>query len=123
MKNLLFIPLIILFMGFSCEDSDNLRVDYDLAELEKEIIMLSESVSCTSSNEWKFTPMGSKACGGPIRYIAYHQSIDRKFLALVESFTQKQKEYNVKNNVVSDCMMVAEPKSVTCEGGKPILVY
>ena len=91
MKNLLFIPLVFLLLGFSCEDSDNLRVDYDLAELEKEIIMLSESVSCTSSNEWKFTPMGSKACGGPIRYIAYHQSIDRKFLALVESFTQKQK--------------------------------
>jgi hypothetical protein len=123
MKNLVWIPLILLLFGFSCEDSENPRTDYDLVQLEKEIITLSESVSCTNSNEWKFTPMGSKACGGPVRYIAYHQNIEKQFLALVELYTQQQKEFNVKNNVVSDCMMVLEPRLVTCEGGKPVLVY
>ena len=123
MKNLVWIPLILLLFGFSCEDSENPKTDLDLVQLEKEIISLSESVSCTNSGEWKFTPMGSKACGGPVRYIAYHQSVEKQFLALVELYTQQQKEYNVKNNVVSDCMMALEPRLVTCEAGKPILVF
>ena len=122
MKNLVWIPLIFLLLGFSCEDSENLRTDFDLVELEKEIITLSESVSCTNSAEWKFTPMGSKACGGPIRYIAYHQSVEKQFLQLVDLFTQQQKEYNIKNNIVSDCRFITEPRTVTCEGGKPVLI-
>jgi hypothetical protein len=94
-----------------------------LEELGKEIQALSESVPCTNSSEWRFTPMGSKACGGPIKYIAYHQSIEKKFLDLVTQYTKLQAEYNQKNNVISDCMLVAPPRAVTCEGNKPILSY
>jgi hypothetical protein len=122
MKNLIWIPLILILLGFSCEDTENPRTDLDLVELEKEIITLSESVTCTNSNEWKFTAMGSKACGGPVRYIAYHQSVEKQFLQLVDLFTQQQKEYNLKNGVVSDCRFIMEPRAVTCEGGKPVLV-
>jgi hypothetical protein len=67
--------------------------------------------------------MGSKACGGPTRYIAYHQSIEKRFLDLVQSFTAIQKAYNEKNSVVSDCMLVGPPKSIQCEGNKAVLVY
>jgi hypothetical protein len=66
--------------------------------------------------------MGSKACGGPIRYIAFHQSVEKEFLALVDRFTVEQQAFNLRNNVVSDCMLIAAPRTVTCEGGKPILV-
>ncbi|MFN3997832.1 hypothetical protein [Algoriphagus sp.] len=123
MKNLLWIIGLLLFASFSCEDTS--EKTYKLGELEelgKEIQALSESVTCTNSSEWRFTPMGSKACGGPIKYIAYHQSIEQKFLDLVTQYTKLQAEYNQKNNVISDCMLVASPKSVTCEGGKAILV-
>lgn len=125
MKTLIWIPVLILLMSFSCVDTeDQRRSDLGVLELlEKEIVALSESVSCTNSNEWKFTEMGSKACGGPTRYIAYHQSVERKFLELVDQYTFQQQEYNRRNNVMSDCMLVAAPRSVTCEGGKPILVY
>lgn len=123
MKNLIWLPILLLLVSFSCEDSANPRTDLDLASLEKEIISLSESVKCTNSIEWKFTPMGSKACGGPIRYIAYHQSVEKQFLELVDLFTQSQKEYNLKNNVVSDCMLVVSPREVTCEASKPVFVY
>ena len=123
MKNLLWISLFLLLVSFSCEDSENILTNQDLIELEREIIALSESVACTNSAEWKFTPMGSKACGGPMRYIAYHQSLEKKFLELVDQYTVQQEEYNRRNNVVSDCMLALPPKSVTCEGGRPIFTF
>jgi hypothetical protein len=122
MKNTLWIFLFLLTASFSCEDSENIMTNQDLVELEREIIALSESVACTNSAEWKFTPMGSKACGGPIRFIAYHQSVEREFLALVERFTVEQQAFNQRNNIASDCMLVVAPRSVTCEGGKPVFV-
>lgn len=79
MKNTLWIFLFLLTASFSCEDTENIMTDQGLVELEREIIALSESIACTNSAEWKFTPMGSKACGGPVRYIAYHQSVEREF--------------------------------------------
>ena len=123
MKNTLWIFLFLLTASFSCEDNENIITDQDLVELEREIIALSESVSCTNSSQWEFTAMGSKACGGPTRYIAYHRSISEDFLDLVSQFTALQSQYNQRNNVVSDCMLLVPPKSVTCEGGKPVLVF
>ncbi|OYX24197.1 MAG: hypothetical protein B7Z16_00910 [Algoriphagus sp. 32-45-6] len=123
MKNTLWIFLFLLTASFSCENNENIITDQDLVELEREIIALSESVSCTNSSEWEFTAMGSKACGGPTRYIAFHQSVSDEFLDLVSQFTRLQEEYNLRYHVVSDCMLVAPPRSVTCEAGKPVLVY
>ncbi len=124
MKNLIWIPLILLMVSFSCEETSDKTYTLDqLEELGKEIQAYSDAIPCTNSSEWRFTPMGSKACGGPIKYIAYHQSIEEKFLDLVTQYTKLQSEYNQKNNVISDCMMVASPRSVTCEGNKPIFSY
>lgn len=117
--------LASLFILSSCELFEDNSKRYSLKEIEElyhEIVMLSESIPCTNSAEWKFTPMGSKACGGPTSYISYHQSVETKFLKLVDQYTLLQQEYNRKNNVFSDCMLVVAPKTVTCEGGKPVLV-
>lgn len=117
---------LISLMVVSCELSTNEPLIINAEELlasQTEIIRLSESVPCTNASEWKFTPMGSKACGGPARYIAYHQSIERNFLDLVERFTALQKAYNEQNNVLSDCMLVGPPRTVQCEGNKVVLVY
>ncbi len=117
---------LISLLVVSCELSTNEPLIITAEELlasQTEIIRLSESVPCTNASEWKFTPMGSKACGGPARYIAYHQSIERNFLDLVERFTALQKAYNEQNNVLSDCMLVGPPRTVQCEGNKAVLVY
>ncbi len=117
--------LISLFV-VSCELSTTeplLITAEELLNYQTEIIQLSESVPCTNATKWKFTPMGSKACGGPSRYIAYHQSIEREFLNLVERFTALQKAYNEQNDVVSDCMLVGPPRTIQCEANKAILVY
>lgn len=124
MKNLIWLPLIFLIMSFSCEDMENkdqLNLE-ELEALEREITVLSESVSCINSSEWKFTPMGSKACGGPMKYIAYHQSVEADFLKLVEQFTLQQELYNQQNNVISDCALVVPPRNIICEGAKAYLV-
>ncbi len=117
---------LISLMVVSCELSTNEPLVITAEELlsqQAEIIRLSESITCTNASEWKFTPMGSKACGGPARYIAYHQSIERNFLDLVERFTALQKAYNEQNNVLSDCMLVGPPRTIQCEGNKAVLIY
>ena len=117
--------LISLFV-FSCELATTepiLVTAEELLTAQAEIIRLAESVPCTNASEWKFTPMGNKACGGPARYIAYHQSLEREFLDLVNRFTAVQKAYNEKNNVLSDCLLVGPPRTIQCEGNKPVLVY
>ncbi len=117
---------LISLLVISCELSTTeplLITEEELLNYQTEIIQLSESVKCTNATEWKFTPMGSKACGGPARYIAYHQSVEREFLDLVERFTALQKAYNEQNNVLSDCMLVGPPRSVQCEANKAVLVY
>ncbi|MBM3426773.1 MAG: hypothetical protein FJX97_07255 [Bacteroidetes bacterium] len=117
---------LISLMVVSCELSTNEPLVITAEELisqQAEIIRLSESVACTNASEWKFTPMGSKACGGPARYIAYHQSIERNFLDLVERFTAAQKAYNETNNVLSDCLLVGPPRTIQCEANKAVLVY
>jgi hypothetical protein len=68
--------------------------------------------------------MGNKACGGPASYIAYHQSLEREFLDLVNRFNVLEKEYIKKNNLISDCkMLVVPPVGVRCEKNKPVLIY
>ncbi len=117
--------LISLFV-VSCEIATTepiLVTAEELLSAQAEIIRLAESVPCTNASEWKFTPMGNKACGGPARYIAYHQSVERELLDLVERFTSLQKTYNEKNNVISDCMLVGPPRTIQCEANKAILVY
>ena len=117
---------LISLLVVSCELATNEPIDIAAEELLKqqtEIIQLSESIPCTNASEWKTTRMGNKACGGPARYIAYHQSLEREFLDLVNRFTALQKEYNEKNNVLSDCLLVGPPRTIQCEGNKPVLVY
>jgi hypothetical protein len=117
---------LISLLVVSCELATNEPLIITAEELlasQAEIIRLAESVPCTNASEWKFTPMGNKACGGPARYLAYHQSVERELLDLVERFTTAQKAYNETNNVLSDCMLVGPPRTIQCEANKAILVY
>ena len=118
--------LVTLFVA-GCGTSDD-RPDLvglgDLETMYNEIVALSESVSCENDSEWTFTAIGSKACGGPIGYIAYASTIDTEnFLAKVEAYTAAQKKYNEENGIVSDCSLAKEPTGVVCQDGKPSFEY
>ena len=118
---------LISLLVVSCELAINeplLVSEEELINAQAEIIRLAESVPCTNASEWKTTRMGNKACGGPASYIAYHQSLEREFLDLVNHFNALEKEYIEKNNLISDCkMLVVPPAGVRCEKNKPVLIY
>ncbi|GAA3603224.1 hypothetical protein GCM10022396_20750 [Flavivirga amylovorans] len=96
----------------------------ELMDLFNEIYELSLSVSCTDVNDWTFTAYGSKACGGPQGYIAYSTQIDTTaFLQKVEEYSNLEKAFNVKWNIVSTCDLPAQPKEIVCENGFPRLIY
>lgn len=90
----------------------------ELMILFDEISTLSYSISCTNSNDWSFTSYGAKACGGPQGYIAYSNQIDTAaFLQKTATYTEAEKDYNIKWGIVSDCSVPNEPKSVECKNG------
>jgi hypothetical protein len=122
-----WIPLLLLaFLITSCElfeKEERAVSSAELANLEDQLLRLSESIPCTNASEWRLTPMGRKACGGPIRFIAYHQSIEKDFLALERRFTALLDQYYIQNKVVSDCLLVPAPTGMRCENNKAVLTY
>ncbi|MDQ1097432.1 MULTISPECIES: hypothetical protein [Chryseobacterium] len=98
---------------------------YDQAQLDKLKASIQNEINkvdCTGSNEWTFSPIGAKACGGPQSYIAYPKKIEDEILPKINDYTEKVKAFNEKYKLISDCMMVMPPKSVKCVDGKPELV-
>lgn len=130
-KNNFFILILLstlLLSILGCEEKDLYNTkDEDVEEmsvLKKEIDKMANQVSCDNASDWKFVPIGTKACGGAGAYIAYSTKIDETlFLKKVAFYTQKQNAFNVKWGSISDCALVVRPKSVVCVDGKPQLVY
>ncbi|KRT15400.1 hypothetical protein ASU31_13650 [Pedobacter ginsenosidimutans] len=112
---------------WACKDRDEPMRNVDQSELEmlyKDIEKSAQQFTCENAGEWKFTAIGSKACGGASGYIAYSVKIDEStFLKKVEQFTKLQADYNQKYGVYSDCALVIQPKGVTCDNGKPKFTY
>ncbi|SDS50525.1 hypothetical protein SAMN05216503_3276 [Polaribacter sp. KT25b] len=95
-----------------------------LMDLFNEIQNLSYSISCSDAADWNFVAYGSKACGGPKGYIAYSSKIDTTaFLQKIETYTQTEKDFNIKWGVISDCSITNPPTSVECQNGFPKLIY
>lgn len=114
-----------LFLFSSC-DKDTIQTDEQqaLAQLFSAIKMMAENSTCGENEELKYIAIGAKACGGATGYLAYSSSINvSTFESMVANYTEMQRNYNRKWSVISDCSLVGQPKSVTCENGKPKLVY
>lgn len=95
-----------------------------LQQLFSSIQATAESVPCIDATEWTFTPYGSKACGGPIGYIAYSAQIDEtSFLNDVQAYTTANQDFNVKWNIISTCELLLPPNSVICVNGEAVLSY
>ncbi|WP_184467123.1 hypothetical protein [Pedobacter sp. AK013] len=130
MKRVLFILtsfVLIMSLILTCKDRNEPMLNADQSELDrlyKDIEKTAQQFTCENAGEWKFTAIGSKACGGASSYIAYSVKIDEStFLKKVEQFTKLQADYNKKWGVYSDCALVIQPKGVTCDNGKPKFTY
>ncbi|KEY18744.1 hypothetical protein [Kaistella antarctica] len=93
-----------------------------MKKLIKEIDSIVATESCTDPADWKFTAIGSKACGGPSSYIAYPLKLEDQVLPKVTQFTSMQSAFNTKYGLVSDCALVMPPLEIKCENGKPVLI-
>ena len=122
---ILFAILIIV----SCKESNLLVSTKDADEKELKVLLneiekMSDGITCTNASDWRFVPIGSKPCGGATHFVLYSVKINTSlFLQKVENYTQKQKAFNVKYQVSSDCSTIVAPKSVSCVNEKPKLVY
>ena len=128
MNRLKILGIIFSFVIFlSCNHDDGSSQELDALKLDQlysEIEKIANSVTCTNSTEWTFTSYGSKACGGPVGYIAYSKNIDTVlFLKKIEALRIAQQKYNEKWGIMSDCSIPQEPSGVACENGIAVLQY
>ena len=133
---------VLALMMFSCKtatpDPETLPKDiaerpvdedsrkYAEAQLEQLRSIIDNEIAkekCTDGKQWDFAPVGAKACGGPVSYIAYPKSMEASILPKLENFKAKMMAYNKKYSITSDCMLPVEPVSVRCQAGKAVLVY
>ena len=102
----------------------NQENDYrDLMSLFDGLYELISSYSCNNASDWDFTAYGSKACGGPQGYIAYPKEIEAAFLQKVKAYTEAERAYNLKWEIISTCDVTREPIGVECLNGYPVLKY
>jgi hypothetical protein len=112
-------PLKAIVLNGSLEE-DQAKLDALLAQ----ITQLAESIPCSDPSEWKITPYGQKACGGPISYLAYHTAIDEaKLLDMVEVHRLSQNYFNEKWSIVSTCDFETPPNSLECRDNRPFLIF
>ena len=91
-----------------------------LAKMLEELQKISDSVPCENAADWKVTPIGSKACGGPAGAMAYSIKIDvPAFLKKVEAHKIAEMKYNKKWGIVSTCDITFIPEKVICKNGRP----
>ncbi len=95
-----------------------------LSDLYNEITSTINTYSCTNGMNWTFTVIGYKACGGPKAYIALPKELkNESFLTKIACYTSLDEIYSNKYDLSSTCDITKQPTSVSCENGKPILVY
>ena len=120
-----FLMLVLLFLG--CAKSTLPTLESDRKQLNamlQDIENITNKVICENEGDWKFAPIGAKACGGPSHYIAYPKKIDENaFLTKVTTYTNKEKAFNEKWGIISTCDIARKPAGVTCIDGKPKLLY
>lgn len=125
--NFVILIAVCMLTLTGCKDDLTTSKEQDeqkLRALYQEIETLAGQFTCENANEWTFVSLGAKGCGGSIGYIAYSTKINENdFLKKVNAYTDQQKVYNIKWNIMSDCLLVAEPKGVECNNGKPKFVY
>lgn len=98
------------------KEAERLRVIF------KAIDSLANSKKCRNAKDWRISPLGSKTCGGPASYLAYHKSVEEEIIPKIQEYTRRQSAYNRKRNIFEDCTVETQPSDIICENGKAVLV-
>ncbi|MFI2743299.1 hypothetical protein ACG2LH_11200 [Zhouia sp. PK063] len=126
LHSIFFISCLLLIISCGTQQHETTQDEEQEALITQyqEITEMAKSESCEDAANWKFTPIGAKACGGPTGFIAYSKKINEDdFLKKVATYTNNQKTYNKKWGIVSDCMAIKPPQDVSCTNGSAELVF
>ena len=126
MKQLVLVILVIINSFMSCTGQSSSQEEewQALVEQHDSIVLIANSETCIDSDNWAFTAIGSKACGGPTGYIAYSLNIDTEnFLNQVDNYTAAQNVFNLKWGIISDCSVPIMPNDVICVNGNTEFIY
>lgn len=132
MKNYNILVLFLLFLGLSCNDSEEPTFNFEEMEAEYTILQeerlaieaLAIAEVCVDESSCDYVAFGSKPCGGPWTYLAYNSNIDvDAFLQRVEIYNNNEESFNLKWGIASDCSTPAPPNNVECIDGVCTAVY
>mgnify|MGYP001571404840 FL=1 len=119
--------IAICAIVFSCSDISEETQESDKQQLEilkYEIEQLVDSSTCSENLDCDFIAFGSKPCGGPWSYLAYPTTIDVDLLLnKVNYYNEKERLFNIKWGIISDCAVVTPPTSLECIEGKCTAIY
>lgn len=137
MKNRFSVLRVIIFMGFSlglsgCAEVDEMpqlsenttleQAQAILTDLQTDIENIVGDKSCGGNTTCGIEPYGTKACGGPSRYIIYGSNIDvNVLLKKTEQYTNIEGQMNSKFGIISTCDLLLIPE-VTCVDGQCAVV-
>lgn len=126
-KSILFsLVLAMLFMNFTCEDDKQpvqVTTSEELIKKKQAILDYIAGFSCNETVGCKFLAFGEKGCGGPKEYLIFPANVDLNFLtAKVTEYNALEKQFNIDNDIVSDCMFVMPPTNVGCVNGKCVII-
>lgn len=108
---------------YSSKNGDERKKDEEnMQKLKTEIEDLIAKESCSNPNDWRISPLGSKACGGPAAFIAYPIKQEEDILPKITEYNRQSSAYNLKYGIVSDCAVTPAPTGIKCENGKAVLI-
>ena len=89
-----------------------------LAAIKKMTEELLGERRCSKSSECAAVAFGSKPCGGPWTYLVYSKTgtDENALLDIVMEYNQFNRTVNERHGLISDCMLVNEPR-LDCVNG------
>lgn len=119
--------IALLAIVFGCTNNTESSKEEDLAELtalQEEIELLVDSGVCSENSDCDYIAFGSKACGGPKKYLVFSTSINVELLQQkVATYNALENSFNKKWGIISDCSVPTPPLNATCIAGKCTAVY
>lgn len=121
------LAFVILSSFFGCASANDpntqLKERTNLFEEKAAIQDLVFNTTCTGDDACEYIAFGSKPCGGPWFYLVYNNAIETEIKTRVAAYNKKEKAFNEKYGISSDCAMVAPPSQIKCENGHCIPIY
>jgi len=117
-KLIVCIGILMLMQSFQCEENTQTPAEdaqTELQALKLEIQNYINSIPCDAASGCNFLAFGSKPCGGPWEYLVFSNNVDLEWLTQkVTTYNELEHQFNLENNVISDCMMAMPPENLGC---------